>query len=96
MTHPFLVKDLTDMRIRADNIKKNSKDSFRDNIDFYFMQKRAQVWAKKDIKELIKKYKKDQKSENKNISFQISMDCHWHTKKIKILIKSFSLFKRTY
>ena len=57
MTHPLPSERLTDMRIRADGLKNNSKNSFRDNLDFYLMQKRAQVWAEKDIKELVKRFK---------------------------------------
>ena len=66
MTHPLPSERLTDMRIRADGLKRSSKNSFRDNIDFYLMQKRAQVWAEKDIKELVKRFKKNLKSQNKN------------------------------
>ena len=54
MTHPLPSERLTDMRIRADNISKPSEGSFRDNLDFYFMQKRSEIWAEKDTKELIK------------------------------------------
>ena len=56
------------MRIRADSLEKDSKDNFRDNLDFYFMQKRAEVWAEKDIEKLVIKYKKDSKSQINNIS----------------------------
>jgi len=35
MTHPLPSERLTDMRIRADGLKNNSKNSFRDNLDFY-------------------------------------------------------------
>ena len=68
MTHPLPSERLTDMRIRADSLEKASKDSYRDNLDFYFMQKRAEVWAEKDIEKLIIKYKKDSKSQINNIS----------------------------
>ena len=68
MTHPLPSERLTDMRIRADSLEKDSKDNFRDNLDFYFMQKRAEVWAEKDIEKLIIKYKKDSKSQINNIS----------------------------
>ena len=51
MTHPLPSERLTDMRIRADNISKPSEGSFRDNLDFYFMQKRSEIWAEKDTKE---------------------------------------------
>ena len=40
MTHPLPSERLTDMRIRADNFtNSSSKNSYRDNIDFYLMQK---------------------------------------------------------
>mgnify|MGYP005725818917 FL=1 len=68
MTHPLPSERLTDMRIRADSLEKASKDSYRDNLDFYFMQKRAEVWAEKDIEKLTIKYKKDSKSQINNIS----------------------------
>ena len=68
------------MRIRADSLEKTAKNSFRDNIDFYFMQKRAEIWAIKDLKKLIRNYKKDQKSDTKIFHFLEVMDCHWHTK----------------
>jgi len=68
MTHPLPSERLTDMRIRADSLEKASKDSYRDNLDFYFMQKRAEVWAEKDIEKLVIKYKKDSKSQINNIS----------------------------
>ena len=69
MTHPLPSERLSDMRIRADSLEKTAKNSYRDNIDFYFMQKRAEIWANKDLKKLIRNYKKDQKSDTKNISF---------------------------
>ena len=68
MTHPLPSERLTDMRIRAENISKPSGGSFRDNLDFYFMQKRSEIWAEKDTKELIKKYRKDLKSDQRNVS----------------------------
>ena len=68
MTHPLPSERLTDMRIRADSLEKAPKDNYRDNLDFYFMQKRAEVWAEKDIEKLVIKYKKDSKSQINNIS----------------------------
>ncbi len=68
MTHPLPSERLTDMRIRADSLEKASKDIYRDNLDFYFMQKRAEVWAEKDVEKLVIKYKKDSKSQINNIS----------------------------
>ena len=68
MTHPLPSERLTDMRIRAENLPKSSRNSYRDNIDFYFMQKRVELWAEKDKKQLIRKYKREAKSKNKNIA----------------------------
>ena len=68
MTHPLPSERLTDMRIRADSLEKTSKDNYRDNLDFYFMQKRAEVWAEKDKEKLVIKYKKDAKSQINKIS----------------------------
>ncbi len=68
MTHPLPSERLTDMRIRADSLEKASKDNYRDNLDFYFMQKRAEVWAEKDTEKLVIKYKKDSKSQINNTS----------------------------
>ena len=83
MTHPLPSERLSDMRIRADSLKKNVQDSFRDNIDFYFMQKRAEIWANKDLKKLIRNYKKDQKSEIKNISYSGSYGLSFAYKNLK-------------
>ena len=68
MTHPLPSERLTDMRIRAENLPESSRNSYRDNIDFYLMQKRVELWAEKDNKQLIRKYKREAKSKNKNIS----------------------------
>jgi len=68
MTHPLPSERLTDMRIRAENLPESSRNSYRDNIDFYLMQKRVELWAEKDSKQLIRKYKREAKSKNKNIS----------------------------
>ena len=40
----------------------------RDNIDFYFMQKRAESWSEKDTRKLIKKYKKNIDSKDYKVS----------------------------
>ena len=56
MTHPLPSERLTDMRIRSDVFA--SKNSFRDNMDFYLIQKRVQIWAEKYTKKLIRKFNK--------------------------------------
>ena len=94
MTHPLPSERLSDMRIRADGLKKTSQNSFRDNIDFYFMQKRAEIWANKDLKKLIRKYKKDQKSSNKNISSSGSYGLSLAYKNSNDLDSSFSLLRK--
>ena len=94
MTHPLPSERLSDMRIRADSLKKNVQDSFRDNIDFYFMQKRAEIWANKDLKKLIRNYKKDQKSEIKNISYSGSYGLSLAYKNLNDFDKSFSLLRK--
>ena len=93
MTHPLPSERLTDMRIRADSLKKTSKDSFRDNLDFYLMQKRAQIWAEKDIKKLIKTFKKKQNSQNKNTQFSNSYGLSLAYKKNKDFEKSFVILR---
>ena len=94
MTHPLPSERLSDMRIRADSLEKTSQNSFRDNIDFYFMQKRAEIWANKDLKKLIRKYKKDQKSSNKNISSSGSYGLSLAYKNSNDLDSSFSLLRK--
>ena len=93
MTHPLPSERLTDMRIRADGLKNNSKNSFRDNIDFYLMQKRAQVWAEKDIKELVKRFKKNLKSQNKNTEVSNRYGLSLAYKKNKDFEKSFGILR---
>jgi len=94
MTHPLPSERLSDMRIRADSLKKTAKNSFRDNIDFYFMQKRAEIWANKDLKKLIRNYKKDQKSDIKNISYSGSYGLSLAYKNLNDFDKSFSLLRK--
>ena len=94
MTHPLPSERLSDMRIRADSLKKNVQDSFRDNIDFYFMQKRAEIWANKDLKKLIRKYKKDQKSDINNISYSGSYGLSLAYKNLNDFDNSFSLLRK--
>ena len=94
MTHPLPSERLSDMRIRADSLEKTAKNSFRDNIDFYFMQKRAEIWANKDLKKLIRSYKKDQKSNIKNISSAGSYGLSLAYKNLNDFDKSFSLLRK--
>jgi len=94
MTHPLPSERLSDMRIRADSLEKTAKNSFRDNIDFYFMQKRAEIWANKDLKKLIRNYKKDQKSEIKNISYSGSYGLSLAYKNLNDFDKSFSILRK--
>jgi predicted Zn-dependent protease len=94
MTHPLPSERLSDMRIRADSLEKTAKNSFRDNIDFYFMQKRAEIWANKDLKKLIRKYKKDQKSDINNISYSGSYGLSLAYKNLNDFDSSFSLLRK--
>ena len=94
MTHPLPSERLSDMRIRADGLKKTAQNSFRDNIDFYFMQKRAEIWANKDLKKLIRKYKKDQKSDINNISYSGSYGLSLAYKNLNDFDNSFSLLRK--
>ena len=94
MTHPLPSERLSDMRIRADSLKKTAQNSFRDNIDFYFMQKRAEIWANKDLKKLIRKYKKDQKSDINNISYSGSYGLSLAYKNLNDFDNSFSLLRK--
>jgi len=93
MTHPLPSERLTDMRIRADNISKPSEGSFRDNLDFYFMQKRSEIWAEKDTKELIKKYRKDLKSDQRNVSLSSRYGLALALKKDKKFEESFKILR---
>ena len=93
MTHPLPSERLTDMRIRADGLKKSSKKVFRDNVDFYLMQKRAQVWAEKDIKKLVKRFKKNLKSQNKNNEVSNRYGLSLAYKKNKDFEKSFGILR---
>ena len=68
MTHPLPSERLTDMKVRADNLPKSVNTNYRDNIDFYFMQKRAESWSEKDTRKLIKKYKKNIDSKDYKVS----------------------------
>tara|TARA_B100000035_G_scaffold313487_1_gene327286 strand:- start:1564 stop:3006 length:1443 start_codon:yes stop_codon:yes gene_type:complete len=93
MTHPLPSERLTDMRIRADSLDVNSKDSFRDNLDFYFIQKRAEIWAEKDNKKLIKKYKKNLSTSNENISKASKYGLSLVYKRMNNFEESFSLLR---
>ncbi len=93
MTHPLPSERLTDMRIRADSLDVSSKDSFRDNLDFYFIQKRAEIWAEKDNKKLIKKYKKNLSTSNENISKASKYGLSLVYKRMNNFEESFSLLR---
>jgi len=81
------------MRVRADSLKKSSNTIYRDNIDFYFMKKRAEVWSENDNRELIKKYLKSSKSQNKNISLAGKYGLSLVYKKTKDFEESFSILR---
>ncbi len=93
MTHPLPSERLTDMRIRAENLPKSSNDIYRDNIDFYFMQKRVEIWSEKDVKKLIKKYKKDAKSNDKSISISGRYGLALSLKKQKKFDEAFNIIR---
>ena len=93
MTHPLPSERLTDMRIRAENLPKSSSDIYRDNIDFYFMQKRVEIWSEKDVKKLIKKYKKDAKSNDKSISISGRYGLALSLKKQKKFDEAFNIIR---
>tara|TARA_B100001564_G_scaffold329895_1_gene314741 strand:+ start:4649 stop:6091 length:1443 start_codon:yes stop_codon:yes gene_type:complete len=93
MTHPLPSERLTDMRVRADSLEKSSKTIYRDNIDFYFMQKRAEIWSENDNRKLIKKYLKSSKSQNKNISLAGKYGLSLVYKKTKDYEESFSILR---
>ena len=63
------------------------------DVDFYLMQKRAQVRAEKDIKKLIKTFKKNQKSQDKNTQFSNSYGLSLSYKKNKDFEKSFGILR---
>ena len=93
MTHPLPSERLTDMKIRSDGLKKSSKISYRDNMDFYLMQKRAQVWAEKDKKKLVKTFKKNQNSQNENVRVSSRYGLSLVHKKNKDFEKSFGILR---
>ncbi len=93
MTHPLPSERLTDMRIRTDDLKKSSKQLYRDNIDFHFMQKRAEVWAEKDARKLVKKYKKNLKSPIKNNSISSKYGLSLSHKKLKNYDEAFTILR---
>ncbi len=93
MTHPLPSERLTDMRVRADGLEKTSKTIYRDNIDFYFMQKRAEIWSENDNRKLIKKYLKSSESQNKNISLAGKYGLSLVYKKTKDFEESFSILR---
>ncbi len=93
MTHPLPSERLTDMRVRSDSIDKSSKAIYRDNIDFYFMQKRAEIWSENDNRKLIKKYLKSSKSQNKNISLAGKYGLSLVYKRTKDFEESFTILR---
>jgi predicted Zn-dependent protease len=93
MTHPLPSERLTDMRVRADSLEKSSKTIYRDNIDFYFMQKRAEIWSENDNRKLIKKYLRSSESQNKNISLAGKYGLSLVYKKTKNYEESFSILR---
>ena len=93
MTHPLPSERLTDMRVRADSLEKSSKTIYRDNIDFYFMQKRAEIWSENDNRKLIKKYLRSSESQNKNISLAGKYGLSLVYKKTKDFEESFSILR---
>ncbi len=93
MTHPLPSERLTDMRIRAENLPKSSRNSYQDNIDFYFMQKRVEIWSEKDTKKLIRKYKKEANSNNQKISTSSKYGLALAYKNLKKFDESFELIR---
>ena len=93
MTHPLPSERLTDMRIRAENLPKTSNVMYRDNIDFYLMQKRVEIWSENDVKKLIKKYKKDAKSNDKSISISGRYGLALSLKKQKKFDEAFDIIR---
>jgi len=94
MTHPLASERLTDMRIRAEKNKKiTSNNTYRDNLDFYLMQKRVEVWASEDLNRLINKYEKGIKSKNKNISISSKYGLSLAYKETEKFQESFTLMR---
>ena len=93
MTHPLPSERLSDMRVRADNLPKSSKNNYRDNIDFYLMQKRAEIWSEQNANKLIKRYKKNLKSTNDQILISNKYGLALAHKENKEFNKAFELIR---
>ncbi len=93
MTHPLPSERLTDMKVRADNLPKSVNTDYRDNIDFYFMQKRAESWSEKDTRKLIKKYKKNINSKNYKVSASNKYGLALAYKEIKKFNEAFKIVR---
>ena len=93
MTHPLPSERLTDMKVRADNLPKSVNTIYRDNIDFYFMQKRAESWSEKDTRKLIKKYKKNIDSKDYKVSASNKYGLALAYKEIKRFNEAFKIVR---
>ena len=93
MTHPLPSERLSDMRVRADNLPKSSKNNYRDNIDFYLMQKRVEIWSEQNANKLIKRYKKNLKSTNDQILISNKYGLALAHKENKEFNKAFELIR---
>ena len=93
MTHPLPSERLSDMRVRADNLPRSSESNYRDNIDFYLMQKRVEIWSEKNAKNLIKKYKQNLNSTDNKILFSNKYGLSMAYKENKEFDKSFQLIR---
>ena len=95
MTHPLPSERLTDMRVRADNLSKSSKNNYRDNLDFYLMQKRVEIWSEQNINKLIRRYKKNLKSTtNENTLISNEYGLALSHKENKEYSKAFELIRK--
>jgi len=93
MTHPLPSERLSDMRVRADNLPKSSKNKYRDNLDFYLMQKRTEVWSEKNVSKLMKRYKKNLKSNDDQILISNKYGLALAHKEKKEFNKAFDLIR---
>lgn len=93
MTHPLPSERLSDMRVRADNLPRSSESNYRDNIDFYLMQKRVEIWSEKNTNNLIKKYKQNLNSTDNKILFSNKYGLSIAYKENKEFDKSFQLIR---
>ena len=93
LTHPLPSERLSDMRVRADNLPKSSKNKYRDNLDFYLMQKRTEVWSEKNVSKLMKRYKKNLKSNDDQILISNKYGLALAHKEKKEFNKAFDLIR---